>query len=67
MHLFTKYGDPEPWTKEEVQVYIAQIRKELLNPRYHVYQRVRRVWARKPFPNEKAEGEVKIKKEDDTR
>jgi hypothetical protein len=39
MWLLTKYGDPVPWTKEEVQVYVAKMRKELSNPRIHVYHR----------------------------
>lgn len=39
MWLLTKYGDLVPWTKEEVQVYVAQMRKELSNPRIHVYHR----------------------------
>jgi hypothetical protein len=66
MHLFTKYGKPVPWTSEEVQVYIAGIRKELLNPRHHPYQRARRIWARKPFPSEEAKNlkTVEIKKEE---
>ncbi|KAJ5378717.1 hypothetical protein N7509_011836 [Penicillium cosmopolitanum] len=63
MHLFTKYGKPVPWSKEEVQVYVAGIRKELTNPRHHPYQRARRVWARKPLPSEEAEKTVNIKKE----
>ncbi|KAJ6003805.1 hypothetical protein N7540_012945 [Penicillium herquei] len=48
MFLMTKFGDPEPWTETEVHVYNSQMRKELLNPRHHVYQRSKRVWARKP-------------------
>ena len=63
MHLFTKYGVPTPWTKEEVHVYVAQIRKELTNARHHSYQRARRVWARKPFPDEKAKGSPEVKVE----
>lgn len=39
MWLLTKFGDPVPWTKEEVQVYVAKMRKELSNPRFHVYHR----------------------------
>lgn len=39
MWLLTKYGDPVPWTKEEVQVYCAKMRKALSDPRVHVYQR----------------------------
>lgn len=39
MWLLTKFGSPVPWTKEEVQVYVANMRKELRTPRYHAYQR----------------------------
>ncbi|KAJ5396797.1 hypothetical protein N7509_004910 [Penicillium cosmopolitanum] len=68
MFLMTKFGDPEPWTQEEVRVYNAQMRKALLNPHHHPYQRTRRVWARKPFPEEEKardekEKEKKEKKE----
>jgi hypothetical protein len=40
MWLLTKFGSPQPWTKEEVLVYVAKMRAELQNPRYHIYQRV---------------------------
>ncbi|KAJ5894943.1 hypothetical protein N7495_006634 [Penicillium taxi] len=52
MWLLTKFGKPEPWTNEQVRVYVAKMRAELKNPRYHLYQRARRVWARKPFDHE---------------
>jgi hypothetical protein len=39
MYLLTKYGEPEPWTKEEVIVYVAKVRRELANPRHHVYHK----------------------------
>jgi len=39
MWLLTKFGDPVPWTKEEVHVYVAKMRKQLCNPRYHIYHR----------------------------
>jgi len=39
MYLLTKFGDPVPWSKEEVQVHLAQIRKELNNPRYHIFHK----------------------------
>ncbi|CAI7596102.1 unnamed protein product [Penicillium manginii] len=63
MWLLTKFGSPVPWTKEEVQVYVANMRKELRTPRYHAYQRARRVWARKPFPNETVGKREENKKE----
>ncbi|KAJ5788802.1 uncharacterized protein N7518_005813 [Penicillium psychrosexuale] len=52
MWLLTKFGDPEPWTKEQVHVYCAKIRSELKDPHYHAYHKARRVWARKPMPGE---------------
>lgn len=36
------------WSKEEVQVYIALVRRELRNTRNHAYVRLRSVWGRKP-------------------
>lgn len=35
--LLTKFGAPSPWTKEEVEVYLAKVRVELKNPKYHGY------------------------------
>ncbi|KAK4867100.1 hypothetical protein LT330_007841 [Penicillium expansum] len=52
MRLLTSFGEPHPWSKDEVTVYLAKVRSELKNPRYHIYHRARRVWARKPFPEE---------------
>lgn len=39
MWLLTKFGSPQPWTKEEVQIYVAKLRKDIKNPRYHTYQK----------------------------
>ncbi|OKP13887.1 hypothetical protein PENSUB_462 [Penicillium subrubescens] len=39
MWLLTKFGSPQPWTKEEVHVYVAKMRAELKTPRFHIYQR----------------------------
>lgn len=38
MWLLTKFGAPEPWTKDEVQVYLAGVRKELTDPKIHGYE-----------------------------
>jgi hypothetical protein len=38
MWLLTHHGMPEPWTKEEVQVFLAKIRTELKNPHIHAYE-----------------------------
>lgn len=52
MYLLTKYGDPIPWSQQEVLVYVAEMRKALKNPRYHAWQRGKRIWARKPLADE---------------
>ena len=39
MWLLTRYGDPVPWEKDEVLVYVAQMRKDLSNPLIHAYHR----------------------------
>lgn len=39
MFVLTKFGEPKPWSKDEVLVYAARIRSELTNPRHHVYHR----------------------------
>ncbi|KAI8674712.1 hypothetical protein NCS57_00369900 [Fusarium keratoplasticum] len=36
------------WSKEEVQVYIALVRRELRNTKNHAFFRLRSVWGRKP-------------------
>lgn len=38
MWLLTHFGEPEPWTKEEVQVFLAKVRVELKNPHIHAYE-----------------------------
>lgn len=48
MLILTHFGEPEPWTAEEVQVYLAKVRNEI-NSGYHVYVPMRRVWAQKPL------------------
>ncbi|OKP12453.1 hypothetical protein PENSUB_1913, partial [Penicillium subrubescens] len=40
MWLLTRFGEPQPWSKEEVYVYVAQLRKELQSPYHHVWHRV---------------------------
>ncbi len=36
------------WSREQVQVYVAYVRKELRAGEYHYYFRQRVVWGRKP-------------------
>lgn len=40
MYLLTKFGVPKPWSKEEVQVWLAQIRNGLRNTNYHTCHKV---------------------------
>lgn len=40
MWLLTHFGDPKPWTKVEVQVFLARVRVELKNPHIHAYNPV---------------------------
>lgn len=37
MFLLTKFGSPSPWSKEEVQVYVAQLRAQVRDARIHGY------------------------------
>lgn len=37
MWLLTHFGEPEPWTKEEVHVFLAAVRLEMKNSRLHGY------------------------------
>lgn len=39
MWLLTRFGAPKPWSKDEVMVYLDELRAEIMNPRYHIYQR----------------------------
>ncbi|GAB1735556.1 hypothetical protein NU219Hw_g4134t1 [Hortaea werneckii] len=48
MFLLTKFGAPKPWTADEVRVYVAKVRRELMNGRLHIWHYTRRVWAQKP-------------------
>jgi len=36
------------WKREEINVYLAHLRRELKNPKIHAYYRQKIVWARKP-------------------
>ena len=38
----------EGWTTEEIQVYIATLRREVRSGNYHPYYRQKVVWGRKP-------------------
>lgn len=49
--LLTTYGEPKPWTPEEVTVFLAKVNQEL-DAGYHIYHKARRVWAQKPYDEE---------------
>lgn len=38
MRFLTRWGVPEPWSKEEVHVLLGKVREELENSQYHMYQ-----------------------------
>ncbi|KAJ6029877.1 hypothetical protein N7460_010143 [Penicillium canescens] len=63
MWLLTHFGEPEPWTKEEVQVFLAKVRIELKDPYIHAYNPAHRVWARKPTLDELEAKEATFKAE----
>ena len=37
MWLPTKHSKPEPWSANEVRVYVAKVRQELQDPKLHIY------------------------------
>lgn len=49
LFMLTKFGAPKPWSVEEVKKYVERAKVDLNNPKYHVYNKARRVWAMKPF------------------
>jgi len=63
MWLLTRFGDPHPWSQEEVQVYVARLRNELMNPRFHIWHRGRRVWAQKPLDDSPTSTNTRTPKE----
>ena len=52
LFLLTHFGEPEPWSPEQVQILLMEMRKDLSNKNYHPYGALRRVWAQKPFDDE---------------
>jgi hypothetical protein len=38
MWLLTHFGEPVPWSKEEVHVFLAKVRTELSSPHIHAYE-----------------------------
>lgn len=37
MWLLTKHGVPQPWSADEVRVYVAKVRQDLKQKRLHIY------------------------------
>lgn len=36
------------WTREEIQIYIAHLRREVRSGKFHAFYRQKVVWGRKP-------------------
>lgn len=54
LFLLTKFGDKgTPWTLEEAQELLGKMRRDIDNPNYHVYQKQKRLWAQKPWGEER--------------
>lgn len=49
MYLLTRFGEPEPWSAEEVNAHLDGVREEMANRKFHSWLPVRRVWAQKPY------------------
>ena len=45
-YLLTKFGQPEPWTPEEVQLYLAKVKRDIETPRVHEDNHYSHVWVR---------------------
>ncbi|KAL3425566.1 methyltransferase domain-containing protein [Phlyctema vagabunda] len=40
------------WTKDEIEVYLVNVRRSMTDKRVHAYHKFYTVWGRRPFPNE---------------
>lgn len=58
MYLLTTFGEPEPWTPEQVQLMLMQVRKQLDGRTRHSYTAIKRIWAQKPFDKPATETET---------
>lgn len=58
--ILTKFGLPQPWSPEEVQVILAKARNEYNNNKYHMYLKFRRVWGQKPLEPKAEKSEVGV-------
>lgn len=41
-------ADLQGWSREEIVLYAAQLRREMRNPKIHAYFQVKVVWGKKP-------------------
>ncbi|EPE05846.1 methyltransferase domain-containing protein [Ophiostoma piceae UAMH 11346] len=57
------FTNVQQWSREQVQVYIAHLRKELRSLKHHVYYYQKVVWGRKPFPGEHVKAKTAEKAE----
>ena len=53
-YVMTRYGEPEPWSSEEVQAHLVKVMEEFATPGLHMYCFKRTVWAQKPLDKAKA-------------
>ena len=49
LFILTKFGLPQPWSPQQVKVYLEKIQEEMNTPGVHAYNSYKRVWAQKPF------------------
>ena len=54
MWLLTNYGLPQPWTADQVRLFVARVQIAMNNEEAHSFHRARRIWAQKPFGPEAA-------------
>ena len=62
----TKFGDPQPWSPEEVLVYVAKARNEMVSGGFHSYFRMLRIWAQNPSDTGPAVVKSEVVVENDT-
>ena len=48
-YLLTNFGEPEPWTPDQVQALVADFLREIDDRKQHFYVNYKRVWAQKPL------------------
>lgn len=48
LFLLTHFGEPRPWSAEEVRVWVENVNREM-DAGHRIYAKVRRVWGQKPL------------------